>query len=120
MTAFIDIDYNDKFVYNKLSVRIENQSFFFNSKDFVKDWFNLMKFIYTNNRFENIVSIGHSSDVDSFIMNSNFVSLFWKFENSDSSPILTQEYQDNFSEFFVTKEQKDFTWKMLRDYCEEK
>lgn len=120
--AVISINYNEankKLNYQSVEVSLDNDSKFFDSGDFVKDWFDAMKFLIT----EEIENVSFSSSVDHFIMDdAPYDSAYLHDENKE----WTLKYPDKsdknwiFSnidkgiEFFAPKNTKP-TWIELKN-----
>jgi hypothetical protein len=84
----------------------------FESGDFVKDWYDLTKFLLTNLINEPFHT--HSSSVDHFIMDgAPFDSMYLGFDDETKTPILSDDYDDGGVELFVKKGTKP-TWNELR------
>jgi len=89
----------------------------FDSGNFVKDWYDLIKWIMHADLNEPIIG---SSSVDHFIMDgAPYDSSYLKF-NEEKKPYLSYEhdYSDEGIEFFVPKGTQP-TWEELRKLCDD-
>ena len=86
----------------------------FDGGDFVKDWWDLMKYLITELTDEPFHTC--SSSVDHFHMDGdNYDSMYLNFRE-DESPYLSPDYREEAYEFFVPKG-TNFTWEQLTEYC---
>jgi len=84
----------------------------FESGDFVKDWYDLVKFLLTT-LIDEPYHV-HSSSVDHFIMDgAEFDSVYLGFDPKNQVPRLYYNYDDGGVELFVKKGTKP-TWNELR------
>lgn len=110
----ISIKYNEPNVNEYKGVQIGDKDF--NSGDFVKDWYDMRKYLIhlTDDEWEPIMC---SSSVDHFFMDgAEFDSAYLKEINDVWD--LSYEHDDSCVEFFVPKGEK-WTWKELRKYCKD-
>jgi len=107
------LDY--KSVEVSYSVDGKRQKKKFNSGDFVKDWYDAIKWII---QFETEEPVCNSSSVDHFIMDggSKFYDSAYLVIGGDK-PTLHYEYREGI-EFFVSKGTKP-TWKELKEICDD-
>ncbi len=116
---------NYKSVYIHANSKSENK--IFDSGDFVKDWFNAIKYYIQNQ--ETLVHLSGSSSCDHFIMDgAPYDSAYLHFDDEgnpdlkyidegDKDYIHTQrEVYENGIELFVSKGAKP-TWEELKEYC---
>jgi len=115
--SFTSINYEEPNPETYKSVEIHDfndNKTVFNSGDFVKDWFDLIKFVIME--LENEPFHGCSSTVNHFIMDgAPFDSMYLDFKEDDE-PFLTSEYKENLYELFVKKGTTP-TWKELKEIC---
>ena len=99
----------------KIWVNKDNE-FVFDSGDFVKDWFNSLKFVLTGGLGE-YPRLSDSSSVNHFIMDggSGLYDSAWLVIDETSAE-LVYDYTDEGYEVFVTKGTKP-TWKELKESC---
>ena len=94
----------------------ENEVKEFASGDFVKDWYDCMKFIIFSDISLN-EPICNSSSVDHFIMDgAPYVSAYLLPEEGNTQ--LSYEYSERKLEFFVPRGTKP-TWKELKKLCDD-
>jgi len=87
----------------------------FNTNNFVKDWFDALKWFIQSDHGEHLCN---SSSVDHFIMDGGhelYDSAYLKFKE-DGTPYLDYEWDDTGLELFVAKGTKP-TWEELREIC---
>jgi len=115
--AVIGINYDDgnkkKLGYESvsLSLMLNDEDILFNTGDFVKDWYDCIKYVIINEIDEPIM---HSSSVDHFIMDgAPYDSAHL---NTESTPILEYNKKIKGIEFFV-KEGTKPTWEELKLIC---
>ena len=87
----------------------------FNSGDFVKDWYDGLKWFIQSDLGEHLCN---SSSVDHFIMDGGhelYDSAYLKF-GEDGTPYLDYVWDDTGLELFVAKGTKP-TWEELREIC---
>ena len=118
MRYFISVDYvepNQKeYKSVNLSESYGDRKWSFNTGDFVKDWFNMIKHIITKTTDETFYAT-YSSSVDHFIMDGKaYDSAYLCFED-DGTPYLDYEDIDGI-ELFVKADTK-LTWKELEEIC---
>jgi hypothetical protein len=90
----------------------------FNSGNFIKDWYNLNKWIAeeADGELKNESHFSNSSSIDHFIMDgANVISRYLKIK--DGKPLLEKEYDfmDEGTEMFIP-EGEDWTWEQLKEY----
>ncbi len=115
---------NYKSVYIHATSKKQNK--LFDSGDFVKDWFNALKYFHQNQ--EKLGHLSGSSTCDHFIMDgASFSSAYLHIVNGkpvlkyidykDKNYIHTQReiYEDGY-EYFVAKDTQP-TWEELKEYC---
>ena len=94
----------------------DDKEFFFDSGDFIKDWyFAKKKFLeFVDNEY----TLVQSSSVDHFIMDgAPYESAYLVFNDNDESKVhLEYEYNEKGWEMFVNKGTKP-TWEELKKYC---
>lgn len=87
----------------------------FDSGDFVKDWYDAMKF-YLNELNDKYPHLMGSSSCDHFIMDgAKFDSMYLGYDEEKEEPVLSPNYGDGM-ELFV-KEGTTPTWHELRKLC---
>ena len=118
MRGYISIDYDDENQSSYKGVIVTynaNIKKVFNTGDFVKDWYNLNKFLeieLPNTRFTILSSVDH------FLMDSDsFESSYLKFDDNEL-PYLTKvfDFKNQGVELFIKKGTNP-TWKDLKKYC---
>jgi hypothetical protein len=118
--AVVEINYDEgnkkKLGYKSVSISYDNlkKEKVFDSGNFVKDWFDYIKWVIQNgiNKNEPVVC---SSSVDHFIMDgAPYDSAFLKVEKNKTS--LVYKYDDDFIELFVPKGTRP-TWTELKEMC---
>ncbi|MFA5207566.1 MAG: hypothetical protein WC428_02800 [Candidatus Paceibacterota bacterium] len=118
--AVIGINYdegNEKDLkYESVSLHFNNEEKLFNSGNFVKDWWDMMKFVITVACLDKTDPYYiHSSSVNHFIMDgAPYDSAYLKMEGDKTS--LIYEYEDDLMEFFVPEDTKP-TWEELKEMC---
>jgi len=118
--AVISIDYNEPNVNEYLAVKLSNpegSAGSWNSGDFVKDWYDCMKFILTGKIGEYFFVI-HSSSVDHFIMDdiSDKYESCWLVTSKDPVEFVKKHSGEGI-EFFVNKGWSG-TWEEFKDKYE--
>ncbi len=117
--AVISIHYDEPNTLDYTSVDISffnNDKKKFNSGDFVKDWFDALKFFVTGD-FNN-EHFMYSSSVNHFIMDgAPFESSYLRFDKPDGEPYLTKDYGDGKGMELFVEEGKDYTWLELKERC---
>ena len=116
--AVVSIEYDDvadnEFEYEGVRISYAGKEKKFHTGNFVKDWYDCIKFIITEPVDEHIA---HSSSVDHFIMDTHgYDSAYLNTVND--VPVLSYEYShdDPGIEFFVPSGTKP-TWEELRKLC---
>jgi hypothetical protein len=132
--AIIDVKYNklenNDIEYKSIIVsRLNNNETMFNSGDFVKDWYNVIKHCLNNLENEHI---SYSSSVDSFVIDGAPYDSAYLYLDENEKPILF--YPDNINpekikesneflhskkdkiELFVNRGEK-LSWEQLKDKC---
>ncbi len=103
--------------YQSVTIRHYNgKELVFNTGDFVKDWFNALKFVLTGGLGE-YPTLSDSSTVNHFIMDgAKFDSMYLHFV--DDVPVLRKEYdyENPGYELFVEKGTTP-TWEELKEIC---
>jgi hypothetical protein len=119
--AVISINYDEENpeTYESVEVLYNSGKKLFKSGNFIRDWYNLNKWINEEIEGElaNDLHFAHSSTVDHFIMDgANVISRYLKI-NKDGLPYLTKEYDymDEGTEFFIPSGE-DWTWEQLKEY----
>jgi hypothetical protein len=121
MRYFISIDYNepntDEYKSVDCSERVSDKTKKFDSGDFGKDWFDMIKHIIMTTT-DDTFSATYSSSVDHFIMDgAKYDSAYLHFDDEDE-PFLDYENFDGI-ELFVSEGTKP-TWEELKDMYNEK
>jgi len=121
--AVIGINYKEPNPETYESVRISygglEKEKIFNSGNFIRDWYNLNKWIANEiaGELAEEYHFSNSSSVDHFIHDgANVVSRYLKMKGG--KPILEKDYDfmDEGTEFFIP-EGEDWTWEQLKEYC---
>lgn len=116
--AFVSISYEepnqDKYESVNVSQRFKDETKKFNSGNFVKDWWDAMKYLIMELQWDSPTSF--SSSVNHFIMDGDEYDSMY-LVNGDNGHELQSEYTEDGIEFFVHKGTTP-TWKELKDYCE--
>ena len=101
--------------YDSVYLRIKEENKQFSSGNFVKDWYDAMKY-FINSEFEEHLSF--SSTVDHFISDgAPYDSAYLKFK--DDKPYLTNRYDDeNIGIEFFIPENTTPTWEEFKKLCE--
>lgn len=127
--AFITVEYcggnyhddNDNLVeepivYKQVSLYLSNdEEFFFNSGDFVKDWyFAKKKFLeFADSEYDLV----HSSSLDHFIMDgAPYDSAYLVYDENTDGAHLEYDYNEKAWEMFVNQGTRP-TWEELKKYC---
>jgi len=103
----------------KISYNILKKNKKFSSGNFVKDWYNLMKFIIENDLWNKEI-ISHSSSVDHFIMDgAPYDSAYLHMENNNpilkyTEKINEEELKIFLKEKYKTKKQKEEAERRIR------
>jgi len=103
----------------KISYNILKKNKKFSSGNFVKDWYNLMKFIIENDLWNKEI-ISHSSSVDHFIMDgAPYDSAYLHMENNNPILKYTEEINEEELKIFLkekykTKKQKEEAERRIR------
>jgi len=117
--AFIDIRYDDGNASDYEAVEIHygnSDKKVFASGNFVKDWWNMRKFMIQN-LLDSEIHFSHSSSVDHFIMDgAKFDSAYLKTDD-DGKPYFTYVYDDEGIEFFVAEGTQP-NFEELKEICE--
>lgn len=120
MSAIRTVKYNDIDVSTYEAVVINDrdsgEEHIFNTGNFVKDWFDALKFVLTGGLGEYPI-LSNSSSVDHFIMDGGgdlYDSAY--LEITESSAELKYEYDEDCFEVFVQTGTKP-TWKELKEIC---
>lgn len=114
--AIISIDYDEPKPETYRGVEIstrDNKDKRFDSGDFIKDWFNVIK--YTNTEIEDGY-VMYSSSVDHFIMDGAPFDSKYLIMVDDKPVLVTPAISNEGLELFV-KEQENPTWEELKEYC---
>lgn len=121
MTTIISIDYayfDEKVHYEKIVLTFNNlnDKKEFSSGNFVKDWYDCMKYYFQeiSDKDEDSMLCCSSSVYDFLCDGAPFDSLYLHF-SKDGSPVLKHDSEDGF-EFFVEAGTKP-TWEELRELC---
>jgi hypothetical protein len=114
MSNIVNIEYN---ITNTNNINYEFVEILgikkFNSGDFVKDWYNLIKYCVQNQ----LNNIFHSSSVNHFIMDGALYKSKYLYTYENGEFELKNEYSENEIEFFIEKD-KNYTWDELKKRCE--
>lgn len=90
----------------------------FESGDFVKDWYDLIKYIIFDTDQNVEMNYSYSSSVDHFIMDgAPYESAY--LDTKEGGAELSYEYMDDKFEFFVAQGEKP-TWKEMKDKYDSK
>lgn len=111
--GFITIDYDEPKAktYRGVHLIVDEITYKFSSGNFVKDWFEMNKFI----SFSDLTGAGMSSTYTHFFMDGAKFNSAWLKVN-DENVELVYEYEDNLIEFFVPYN-KVWNWEKLKKYC---
>ena len=118
--AVYSIEYDEPDVSTYKHVKIsygENQKKIFDSGDFVKDWYNLIKFIVLN--LEEYPIVG-SSSVDHFFMdgaNDLYDVAYLVPDENDETKLVYERKGEDFIELYVPKGMQP-TWEELKILCQ--
>lgn len=121
--AVIGINYTEPDPNTYESVQIsygKDEEKIFDSGDFVKDWYELNKWITmeADGELKQEYAFSNSSSVNHFIMDgAPYISRYLKIDDS-GNPLLVKDYDwmDEGTEFFIP-DGKDWTWEELKKYC---
>lgn len=117
----IGVHYNDggkpELGYEAVFVYFGLQEKLFNTGDFVRDWYDAMKFIIKDESVVNEFPWGHSSSVDHFFMDGAPYDRLRLVPHPDDTFTL-EDVSEGLS-FFV-HEGTTPTWEELREYCGDK
>ena len=121
MRYFISIQYEepfpDKYENVTCSPCFSDEKFTFDSGDFVKDWFEMIRYIVMNCEEGGTFSASCSSSVDHFIMDgAPFDSTHLIFPDNDGEDAYL-DYKDSTGIEFFVKEGTKPTWQELKDIC---
>jgi hypothetical protein len=119
--AVININYDDgnkeDLGYKSVDVSYNNlkKNKIFNSGNFVKDWFDCIKFCIIEMPNDELVS--HSSSINHFIMDgAPYDSMFLMIDIETRKPYLTKMHDKMGVELFVP-EGTEPTWEELKEMC---
>ncbi len=117
--AIIHVNYTepDASTYRSVSISYANggKSKVFKSGNFVKDWFQMKKFLLTEEAIMHEHHISCSSDFDHFFMDGAQFDSAWLVIVGDEGVLVYKENADG-DEHFVPKGTQP-TWKELKDMC---
>jgi hypothetical protein len=119
--AVVNIDYNDgnkkdlgyKYVeldYNNLKTKK-----IFDTGNFVKDWYDCIKFCIT--KIQNKEHVGHSSSVNHFFMDGAKYDSAYLVMNGDNGKLSYDEKQHGDEIEFFVEEGTTPTWEELKELC---
>lgn len=119
--AVINIEYNDGnkkdlgYKYVELDYNGLKSKKVFNSGNFVKDWYDCLKFVIT--KLQSKESVGHSSSVNHFFMDGAKYDSAYLVMNGDKASLSydAKKHGENI-EFFV-QEGTTPTWEELKKIC---
>jgi hypothetical protein len=121
--AVIGINYDEgnkkNLGYKSVDISYGNPSevMVFETGNFLKDWYNMRKFMIQN-LSDSEFHFCQSSSVNHFIMDgAPYDSAWLKIENG--KPVLMYEYNEDLMEFFVPEGTKP-TWEQLKEMCNNK
>ena len=119
--AVLSVNYNEggDLKYIEASIYHNGESIDYNSGDFVKDWYDLMKFILCGG-LENYYHIVFSSSVHHFVDDTGLYDTLYlrPIDPKSTKWEFTDQYDENAFQFFVPKG-KRYTWeqyKQLHEY----
>ena len=111
-----DLDSNDSVIYENVKLSVNKKSIKFDSKDFIKDWYNALK-TYINVEYKNDNSIlSFSSSIDDFIMDNDEYDVKYLIQVDDKFELLSDDIEDKGILVFVNKNENP-TWEELKNYC---
>lgn len=114
--AVVSIDYEEpnqnEYISVKVSSRKDDKTVKFDSGNFVKDWWDAMKYLIIDLEWEYPTSF--SSSVDNFITDGDKYDSMYLVEKDEVNE-LQSEYDEDGIEFFVPNGTQ-LTWKELTEY----